>query len=280
MSLTVYFLLFSKTVMFLIPQFGRFLIQRTLALAHRWTWRDVPEAKNVVVIGGSFAGVQVVNHLADTLPTGYKVVLIEKNSHLHYVFNFPRFSVLSGLERTAFIPYDGMASSAPAGIVTRIQDTASGLTFNEVVLASGGRIRYAYLVIASGSSQPYPVSLESTEREEACRELKDMQGAIQRSKKIAIVGGGAAGVELASDIKDFYPDKDVKLIHSRSRLLSHFGTRLQTYVEASLRNGLGVEILLNERPKMSITDENVGTTSLAFPDSRREEFDLVVSILR
>lgn len=50
-----------------------------------------------------------------------------------------------------------------------------------------------------------------------------MQETIRQSQSVAVVGGGAVGVQLSSDIKDFYPDKDVTLIHSRERLLSHFG---------------------------------------------------------
>jgi NADH dehydrogenase FAD-containing subunit len=50
-----------------------------------------------------------------------------------------------------------------------------------------------------------------------------VQETIRQSQSVAVVGGGAVGVQLSSDIKDFYPDKDVTLIHSRERLLSHFG---------------------------------------------------------
>jgi NAD(P)H-nitrite reductase large subunit len=268
-----------KALGFFIPHLGRVAIRRVAAYGHSWTWRNTPNAKNVVVLGGSFAGIELVNRLAETLPTGYKAVWIEKNSHLNYSFNFPRFSVLTGHEQTAFIPYDGIAKGAPKGIFSRVQDTAVGLTENQVLLASGDKIDYAYLAIATGSSQPLPVQVVSTERSDACHELQGVQQSIKASKKIAIVGGGAVGVELASDIKDFYPDKEVTLIHSRDQLLSHFGKRLQEYTLTVLRDELKVRVLLNERPKMPTAGSFARSASLTFSNKREEQFDLIVSKL-
>jgi len=268
--------LVSKGLGFFLPYLGRVVIQQTAAVLHRWTWRDTPDAKNVVVVGGSFAGIELVRRLAQTLPTGYKAVWIEKNSHLNYSFNFPRFSVMMGQEHTAFIPYDGVASSAPRGILTRVQGKAVEVTENQVILASGQKIDYAYLVIATGSSQPLPVNVLSTDRVAACHELQEVQQAIGTSQKIAIVGGGAVGVELASDIKDFYPEKDVTLIHSRNSLLNNFGKRLQDYALTALRNELNVRVLLNERPQMPTGSNMARSATLQFSDNVKEKFDLVI----
>ncbi|KND89837.1 Apoptosis-inducing factor 2 [Tolypocladium ophioglossoides CBS 100239] len=268
--------LIVKALGFFLPHFGRVAVQRVAAVHHSWTWQDTADAKNVVVLGGSFAGIELVTRLAETLPTGFKVVWIEKNSHLNYSFTFPRFSVMTGHEHTAFIPYDGVARGAPAGIFTRIQDTAVGLTENQVLLASGDKVDYAYLAIATGSSQPLPVQVSATERRDACHELQGVQETIKASQKIAIVGGGAVGVELASDIKDFYPDKDVTLIHARGQLMSHFGKRLQDYTLSALQDELKIRVLLNERPKIP-ADRNIGTSAkLTFSDGREEQFHLII----
>jgi NAD(P)H-nitrite reductase large subunit len=269
--------LLSKGLGFFLPYLGRVVYQETAALLHRWTWRETHNAKNVVVIGGSFAGIELVRRLAQTLPTGYKAVWIEKNSHLNYSFNFPRFSVMTGQEHTAFIPYDGIARSAPLGILTRIQDKAVQVSESQVILASGQKINYSYLIVATGSSQPLPVNVLSTDRAAACHELQEVQQAIISSRKIAIVGGGAVGVELASDIKDFYPDKEVTLIHSRNSLLNNFGTRLQEYALTALRDELSVRVLLNERPPMPAGSNMARSATLKFSDKREEHFDLIVS---
>lgn len=270
--------LIFKILSFLIPHLGRVTVRRMAAYAHSWTWRDTPDAKNIVVLGGSFAGIELARRLADTLPTGYKLVLVEKNSHFNYSFNFPRFCVLEGHEHKAFIPYDGIAKGAPKGIFSLIQDTVVEVTDNQVLLASGSRIDYALLAIATGTSQPLPVQVESTERNEACEELQGVQQGIKASQKIAIVGGGAVGVELASDIKDFYPEKEVTLIHSRDQLLNHFGKRLQEHTQARLQDELKIRLMLNERPKMPDGGNFVRSATLTFSDGHEEQFDLIVSV--
>jgi apoptosis-inducing factor 2 len=55
------------------------------ALIHRWTYKSLDSAQNIVIIGGSFTGVQQARVLVDCVPTGYKVLLIERNSHFKYV---------------------------------------------------------------------------------------------------------------------------------------------------------------------------------------------------
>jgi NADH dehydrogenase FAD-containing subunit len=184
---------------------------------------------------------------------------------------------MTGYEHTAFIPYDGVASGASEGIFTRIQDTAVQITQNQVLLASGQKVDYSYLAIATGSSQPLPVQVLATERGEACNELQGVQESIKASQRIAIVGGGPVGVELASDIKDFYPDKDVTLIHSRGQLLNNFGKRLQDYALKTLQEELKVRVLLNERPEIPKGENMAREATLRFSDGHEEEFDLIVS---
>lgn len=116
----------------------------------------------------------------------------------------------------------------------------------------------------------------ATERSDACHELQGVQEKIKASQNIAIIGGGAVGVELASDIKDFYPDKDVTLIHSRGQLLGHFGKRLQDYALKALQDELKIRVLLNERPKMPAGGSMARSATLTFSDGRKEKFDLIV----
>jgi hypothetical protein len=103
----------TKALIVVGPYLGRAAIRRVAAYRHSWTWRNIPDAKNIVVLGGYFAGIELVRRLIETSPTGYKVVWIEQHSHFNYIFNFPRYSVLKGHEQRAFIPYDFIAKGAP-----------------------------------------------------------------------------------------------------------------------------------------------------------------------
>ncbi|KAJ6502071.1 hypothetical protein C8R45DRAFT_1209701, partial [Mycena sanguinolenta] len=261
-----------------LPLFiSRALHRQFSAFLQRWTYKALPDAKNVVVLGGSFAGLPLVEGLAATLPSGYKVIFIDKNSHINFLFAFPRFSVVPGYEHTAFIPYDGTAKGSPAGLVTRIQDTAVGLTNTHIRLASGREIEYEYLAIATGTSQPLPVQVSSTELVPGCRELQSVQQSIKASQKIAIVGAGAVGVQLSTDIKSFNPEKDVTLIHSRSQILNTFGKRLHDHVLPILRDELKMRVLLNERPQLPKDKGLLRDQKITFADGHEESFDLVIA---
>lgn len=269
--------LFAKYLPLLLTFALKFLSQRVQATLHRLTYRSLPSSQNVIVIGGSFTGVWLARRLAESLPSGYKVILIEKNSHFNYTFNFPRYSVLRGHEEKAFIPYQGLFEKAPSGIFEQIRDEVTCVRDGDVELASGKYVSYSYLAIATGATQSPPAKLLANRKEEASEELRVLQAKIEKAERIAVVGGGAVGVQLSADIKSFYGEKKVVLVHSREQLLSNFGVRLHEVVAEKLGK-LGVDILLGERPAVPV-DGNWESAKLTFKDGTREVFDLVVCIL-
>ena len=266
------FRLFLLIAKLLPPIIFRALIDRIAAIYHGWTYESQVDAQNVVVIGGSFAGLQLAKRLSQTLPTGYKVTMIEKNTHFNFSWVFPRFSVIPGYERLAFVPYEGVARNAPNGIWNHVHDSVTQITATKVHLASGQELDYAFLAIATGSSQPVPAKVQATDSKDGCAELRTIQQSIADADRIAVVGGGAVGVEIASDIKTFFPDKDVTLFHSRSQLLPTFGQRLHEYVSSAL-DKLGVHVVCSERPEiLSGKEPQQLRTSKGVLD-----FDLIVS---
>jgi hypothetical protein len=42
------------------PYLGRAAIRRVAAYGHSWTWRNTPDAKSIIVLGGSFPGTELV----------------------------------------------------------------------------------------------------------------------------------------------------------------------------------------------------------------------------
>jgi NADH dehydrogenase FAD-containing subunit len=261
-----------KFVRIAIPVIITVIHQRILAIHHKWTYRPVPAPKDIVVLGGSFTGIQLVRRLQESVLTGYRITLIERNSHFHYLFNFPRYSVMTGgRERYAFVPFDGITATAPEGAFRLVQDTAVSIKDGKVYLGSGAVIEYAYLIIATGSRGSVPAKLASTEINDACKEMQGVQESIQAAHKIAVVGGGAVGVELAADIKSFYPEKDVTIVHSRERLLSRFRPRLHDYVYRKLQD-MGINIILMERPQVT-----EGKNVLMYSNGETKEYDLIVS---
>lgn len=263
--------------------------QQVGALHHRLNYRASPDALNIVVIGGSFSGLQLARRLSNSLPSGYRVVLVEKNSHFNFTFNFPRYSVVGeGRERKAFVPYTYAFKRSPVGSWGLVRDKVTGIADGEVLLQSGEKLTFKYLVIATGVIQPHPARMISDEREEACEELRRLRARIQEAQRIAIVGGGAVGVQLSADIKSAFPTKEIVLVHSKERLLNSFGERLSGFVLGKLED-LGVRVMLGQRPVVppvkvdGLTINYAGGQGkdgrLSFTDGRTEEFDLIVSFL-
>lgn len=54
------------------------------------------------------------------------------------------------------------------------------------------------------------------------RYIQDYQNQIKDAGTLTIVGGGAVGVQMALDIKEIYPEKEVTLVHSRDRLMHQY----------------------------------------------------------
>lgn len=265
----------------------RYLLQLTwqkiLAARHRRAYKATADPKNVVVIGASFAGLQVAQRLTETLPTGYRVVLVEKNECLNWVFAFPRFSVVGGYEEGAFVPYGKIQKNAAAGIFEHRRATVVNVEIDDggwtkVLLETGESLQAACVVIATGCTQKVPARLLSTGKDAACAELRVIQGTIKGAGRIAVVGGGAVGVQLATDVKNTYPDKDVTLVHSRAKILPNFGPRLQHHAQNAMKE-LRVTMMLGERPTMTVSDgaQHVGPGVLKWSNGTREEFDLIVS---
>lgn len=243
------------------------------SLIHARTYSPGPAPKNIVIIGGSFTGWQLAKRLTQTLPSGYRVVLIERTTHFNYTFNFPRYSVLKGREQKAFIPYGSWVESCVEGSVRVVNATVRGVGDGVVVLQNGEEIDFDFLALATGSTSTVPAKVDGVTKQDGRNELKGLQDQIEKAGKIAVVGGGAVGVQLVGDIKGWYPNKEVTLIQSRERLLPSFGERLGLYVVEKVTD-MGIRVLLGERPAIPSTPSE--KAELKFKNGDIKAFDLVV----
>lgn len=206
---------------------------------------------NIVVIGASFAGHYAARILARSLPpdSTHRVVVVEPNSHFQFTWVLPRFCVVPhGHEHKAFVPY-GRYADAVDGALHWIRGRAARITASDVVLQDTGEsIPYQYLVIATGAAvqSGLPSRVNNTDKSEGVELLRAMQQRIARAETVVVVGGGAAGVEVATDAKSLYPDKHIILVHSRAAPMHRFGKELQTAAMEGLTR-LEVEVILEDR---------------------------------
>ncbi|KAI0458178.1 FAD/NAD(P)-binding domain-containing protein [Xylaria acuta] len=220
--------------------------------------------RNVIVIGGSYVGVATTQGLANLLPSTHRVLLIEPHSHFHHLFAFPRFAILPTYEHKAFIPYTGTFAVAPNPDQHHVvKAKVSALYQDRVVLDrdwQGVReIPFDYLVVATGTKLRAPGTMQDDEKPLSVKYLQAYQQRLNDAKSIAIVGGGAVGVQMATDLKEIYPDKEVTLVHSRDQLMPLYHKKLDEIIKARCQE-LDVKLVLGSRvniPADEFQQENV-----------------------
>ncbi|KAH8160680.1 hypothetical protein CIB48_g7567 [Xylaria polymorpha] len=206
--------------------------------------------RNIVVVGASMAGYHVAKSIAESILPGspYRVVVVEPHDHFHFTWVLPRFSVIEGHEHKAFIPYGPYLRHLPDGVLRWIRGRAVRITKDSVYLGSGEEIPYEFLVVATGAgaTDVLPSRVDADDRAEGISKMRDLQAKIKEANNLVVVGGGAAGVELATDAKSHYPEKTVTLVHSRDNVMNRFGPELQKAAMNGLL-GLGIEAITNDR---------------------------------
>ncbi|SNX84216.1 uncharacterized protein MEPE_02924 [Melanopsichium pennsylvanicum] len=108
------------------------------------------------------------------------------------------------------------------------------------------QIPYSHLVYALGSHLPDPLRTEARFKADGTHWMREIQERVKASNEIVLVGGGALGVQFATDIASVHPGKKVTLIHSRKQLLPNFDERVHEIAYHRLKQ-LGVNVVLGER---------------------------------
>ncbi|QNP74123.1 FAD-dependent oxidoreductase [Streptomyces roseirectus] len=185
---------------------------------------------DVVVIGGGYAGVR----LAKRLDATSRVTLVDRKEVFFHRIASLRAGVHPEWTSTPFIPYDRLLTHGRivVGKALRIDTDA-----RHVVLATGERIPYDVLVIATGADYPEPARFTGTTVDEAAKTFAAHQQKIAGADHVLVVGGGPSGVELAAEIRLARPHVRVTLAHAGDALLDSTGSawagrRARTWLEA------------------------------------------------
>lgn len=185
--------------------------------------------------------------------------------------------MVEGHEHKAFIPYDGVVKAIGPEKLRWVQDRVTRVEKGSVKLAGGEEIDYDFLVVATGSgaTSGLPSRVNADEKNEAVEEVREVQRRVKESRRLVVVGGGAAGVELATDARSLYPEKSVTLVHSREAVMHRFGVELQKEALEGLKK-LGVEVILGER----VVEDLVETEGcVVLRGGRRVECDCLVRFI-
>jgi NADH dehydrogenase FAD-containing subunit len=112
------------------------------------------------------------------------------------------------------------------------------------------------------------------------RYLQSYQNGIRRANSIVIVGGGAVGVQMACDLKEVYPAKQITLVHSRQQLMPVYHEALSDLIKIRFQE-LGVELVTGSRVVIPQTgfpnnDESQKPFEIQLQDGRVLSADFVI----
>jgi NADH dehydrogenase FAD-containing subunit len=193
---------------------------------------------DVVVIGGGYAGVRLARRLDGTA----RVTLVDRKEVFFHRIASLRAGVHPDWTATPFIPYDRLLRHGQVAVGKAIRiDTAR----RQVVLATGERLPYDVVVIATGADYPEPARFVGGTTEEAAKAFAGHQRNIAAAGHVLVVGGGPSGIELSAEIRLARPDARVTLAHSGPALLHSTGSGRAGRKALAWLESHGVEVRLN-----------------------------------
>jgi NADH dehydrogenase FAD-containing subunit len=197
---------------------------------------DTPTARaSVVVVGGGYGGINVAKALDDVAD----VTLVDPTEA--FVHNIAAWRALvdpEWLERI-FFPYEHLLAHGRF-----LRDRAVAVDGRRITLESGDVLEPDYLVLATGSAYPFPAKTEEPDLASARARHRAAHEALLAADRALIVGAGPSGLELAGEIKAFFPDKHVTIADiSDDILVGPYPQALRDELRRQL-DDLGVELQL------------------------------------
>lgn len=235
---------------------------------------DNTNLPQVVIIGGGFAGLQLVKQL-NNMP--YRVTLIDKtNYHTFQPLLYQIASAGLTAESIAY-PLRRKIGKYP-NVIFRLAEVESINPEQKTINTSEGIFEYDYLIIAAGATNNFYGNKNIAEKSltlKSVTEALDMRSSIlqqfenaviasngiqeQGALNFIIVGGGPTGVELAgalaeikknvlpTDYSELQPEKmEVHLIEGNNRLLPTMSEKSSRLAQKYLKQ-LGVKVWVNAK---------------------------------
>lgn len=194
-------------------------------------------SETVVIIGGGYGGIAAAKELDDVAD----VVLVEpRDTFVHNAAALRGVVDATWIDRI-FIPYDQLLRRGRV-----VRDRAAEVTQDGVRLASGQWIAADYLIVATGSSSPFPAKPDTDDSETTRARMRSVQHNLEGSDDILLLGGGPIGLELSGEIMSAWPDKRVTIVDPAPVLLPAFPKEFQGEVRRQL-DSLGVTVLSGTR---------------------------------
>jgi apoptosis-inducing factor 2 len=191
----------------------------------------------IVIVGGGFAGA----YAAHQLEKKFDVTLIDSKNYFEFT---P--SVLKTLVEPSHIKKIQVLHSHYLHKANIIKGDVEEIQDGNVIMDSGQVINYNYLIISSGSRYSSPIKEKNLVIATRGSKLREYAKKLKTAQNILIIGGGIVGVELAAEIIEHYPEKNITMVHSRGELSNRSPKKARNYTKKYLEEK-GVKIIFNEK---------------------------------
>ncbi len=237
------------------------------------------DKKNIVVIGGGFAGATLVKRLERRLPHDYQVVLVSEQNYM--TMNPLLAEIVSAtilpshtiaplrrmVRRTRFMM--GQVAEVDMDkreILVEAEDKTGIVPFEHLIFACGSRANIDIVPGMARYAMPFKLAGDAMALRNqviAQMEKADLERDDDKRKWLGhfiVVGGGFSGVEVAGAIQDFlhdsqkhYPrlqarDLKVSLVHAGALPIPELASNLGRYTKRSLQKR-GVDLYLEASVK-------------------------------
>lgn len=224
--------------------------------------------KSIVLVGGGHAMMPTVRHIRERVPASVSVTLVSDHPYLYYSGMVPEY--LGGVYREDEIRLDLISLCNRYGIDwVQGRAVAMDVKRNEVTLADGSTVAGDVIAFDVGSMTPgtkdSSIVAKPLHRITRFAEQIDAMLESETGHLIAIVGGGAAGVEVALNvaqrIRRHGAEQRIRihLYESNDRVLHMFPSGLSKDALRLLVDA-GIRVELSSRPLAS--EENVLRTAV------------------
>lgn len=237
---------------------------------------NIPDTtrKRVVIIGGGFGGIKLIGKLRHS---GFQLVLLDQNNYHQFQPLLYQVATAGLNPGSIAFPFRKDFRHIP-DFHFRMTEVTGISPDDKVVETNIGPVSYDYLIIAAGTTtnyygmqniQSHSMPMKSVTEAMSLRGqlLSNFETALtesdadkrQRLLNIAIVGGGATGVEIAGALAEMkryvlqkdYPDlspgvMNIYLIEGNSRLLGVMSEQASAHALKFLSQ-MGVNVLLNTK---------------------------------
>ena len=165
----------------------------------------------VVVIGGGYGGITVAGGLDDVAD----VTLVEqKDQFVHHAASL-RAAVDPVWSQAIFMPYTRLLRNGRV-----INAPAMGVEGNKVLVAGREPIEADYIVLATGSTYPFPAKHMVSRSAVALARLEQTRQNLSHARSVMLVGGGTVGIEFAGELSSAYPNLEIIMVESEDDILA------------------------------------------------------------